>query len=132
MKEPSPESESEQGRQAKRLVYLAAERTLLLWLRTGASFIILGFAVVHFRLALDQLSPQAVPIEGVRSLLWTGEAVAAGFVLCAVSALRFVAFERRYRRGETDPGIGVVLAVVLACVLASLGAMLLVGLLLAD
>ena len=68
--------------------YLAAERTLLAWIRTGLALMGFGFVVARFGLFLQQLQVmQRTPIETSYGLsLWFGTALIAVGVIVDVFA----------------------------------------------
>jgi putative membrane protein len=47
----------------ERLVYLAAERTLLMWVRTAATLMVLGFVVERFGLFLSEVARRSSASE---------------------------------------------------------------------
>jgi len=86
-------------------VYFAAERTLL-------SLMIFGFVVDRFGLFLGHYHAAGRNPE-IYSL-WLGTMlVLAGVAMNVVAAVRYFRFVVRYRReGNTDPGYGLIWAVV--------------------
>src|SRR5689334_15535427 len=84
--------------------YLAAERTLLAWIRTGLALMGFGFVVARFGLFLQEfqaiqhtLAPQPSGLS-----LWFGTAlIAVGVVVNAFSGLRYARLVRQLDRGET-------------------------------
>lgn len=107
-------------------VYLAAERTLLAWIRTGLSLMGFGFVVARFGLFLrelvvvqaGQLAAESQPARG-RASLWFGVAlVAAGVIVSSFAAIDHLRVLRGLRRGDTTvatkSGMGVVLGAALA------------------
>jgi len=115
-------------RSGERLVYLAAERTLLAWIRAAVTLIGLGFVIDRFALLVAERHPETAaglawaPGLGVGMLL-------AGVAVSAFGAVRYLRFVRAWERGEEDPGHGIRAAVVLAAGLAVFGAVLSVYLL---
>jgi len=107
----------------QRLVYLAAERTLLMWVRTAATLMVLGFVVERFGLFLSEIVRRdAARPPGPPVSLWFGGAfVCIGVVVSLGSALRFQRYARRYERGDSDPRPGLRVAVVLGFILAACG-----------
>lgn len=110
-------------------IYLAAERTLLAWVRTGLALMGFGFVVARFGMFLRELvaarvGPAAVdgiPSQG-RGSLWFGIAlVIAGVVVNALAALDHARVVRSLRRGDTAPATKSAMAVVLGLLLAALG-----------
>ena len=112
-------------------VYLAAERTLLAWIRTGLSLMGFGFVVARFGLFLRELAeahvggtttlPAAIENRPHASL-WIGVIlVVTGVVVNLVAGLDHVRTVRALRRGDTDPATRSAMGVVLAALLAGLG-----------
>ena len=83
--------------------YLAAERTLLAWVRTGLALMGFGFVVARFGLFLQQLAA-VEHTGGERSFglsLWFGTAlIAAGVLVNLSSAVRHVRMMRELDRGN--------------------------------
>src|SRR4051794_2524685 len=82
---------------------LAAERTLLAWVRTGLALMGFGFVVARFGLFLHEVAAAhglpAEPPPG-RSL-WIGAAlIALGVVVNVLAAVQHVRLLGRLRRGE--------------------------------
>jgi putative membrane protein len=105
-------------------VRLAAERTLLAWIRTGLAMMGFGFVVARFGLFL-----QVIAARGREGLahhsglsLWIGTAlVVVGVIVNVAAATRHVSDLRRIERGEPYQAPGWSLAVVVALGLALLG-----------
>jgi putative membrane protein len=116
-----------------RLVYLAAERTLMAWVRTAAALMALGFVIDRFSLLLRRLNgatdtlvtnPQAFSSGGGPAL------VVLGALMAGVAAIRYFRFALYYhRKGQTDPGHGLFVAVLFSAFVAILGAVIAVFLL---
>lgn len=109
--------------------YLAAERTLLAWLRTGISVMAFGFVVARFGLFLRLLRAQttAIPAPGFSPYLGVA-LVAFGAVACGAGAVQFHQF-RRGRSGSQPPGSKPLVALALSWGLVLVGAALVVILL---
>jgi uncharacterized protein (DUF302 family)/uncharacterized membrane protein YidH (DUF202 family) len=104
--------------------YLAAERTLLAWVRTGLALMGFGFVVARFGLFLQQLrliehAPSA-PSYGVS--LWFGTAfIAVGVAVNLSSAWRHVRLVRELDRGEAGCSRSLAPTVATALLLALVG-----------
>ncbi len=83
--------------------YLAAERTLLAWIRTGLALMGFGFVVARFGLFLQQLRV-IEPSSHVSSYgfsIWLGTAlIAAGVALDAFASWHYERLIRQLNRGE--------------------------------
>jgi putative membrane protein len=104
-------------------VYLAAERTLLAWIRTGLAMMGFGFVVARFGLFLREIQAvqQGTPVTSARGSLWFGIAL----VLMGVLVNLFAVFHhsrlvRELREGTWDADrparSGMIVAVMLAIV----------------
>jgi putative membrane protein len=82
--------------------YLAAERTLLAWIRTGLALMGFGFVVARFGLFLEELEvAQRVPVRASSGFsLWFGIALIATGVLVSV----FAGWHHLRLVGELDRG----------------------------
>jgi uncharacterized protein (DUF302 family)/uncharacterized membrane protein YidH (DUF202 family) len=83
--------------------YLAAEQTLLAWIRTGLALMGFGFVVARFGLFLEQLhaADQALSAESYGVSLCFGTAlIAAGVAVNVFSAYRYARLVRRLDRGQ--------------------------------
>ena len=104
-------------------VYLAAERTLLAWIRTGLAMMGFGFVVARFGLFLRELEashggPIALSPHGS---LWFGTAlVLLGVIVNLSAALQHTRLVHRLRQGTWSPNqasrAGIALAIALALV----------------
>jgi putative membrane protein len=105
-------------------VRMAAERTLLAWLRAGLALMGFGFVVARFGLFLQELAAatQAAPTRHTGLSLWSGMSlVSFGVVLNLLAATRYLQFLRRLERGEPDPSARWPLGFVVALLMAILG-----------
>jgi putative membrane protein len=105
-------------------VPLAAERTLLAWIRTGVAMMGFGFVVARFGLFLHEIAAAAgrPPEQSAGLSLWIGTAlVVLGVVVNVLAAIQHVVFLRRLARGEPYRPSRWSLGVVVAAVLAALG-----------
>ena len=111
-------------------VYLAAERTLLAWIRTGLALMGFGFVVARFGLFLQEVAAVAPGVEvspvtevGGRPVsLWLGVAlVATGILVNLLAAVDHGRVIRSLRRGDTHPATKSAMGIVLAAILAVLG-----------
>src|SRR5271165_1050927 len=84
--------------------YLAAERTLLAWIRTGLALMGFGFVVARFGLFLQefQVAQQTVPAQSYGFSLWFGTAlIAVGVIVNVFSGWHHVRLVRELDRGDT-------------------------------
>jgi putative membrane protein len=106
-------------------VYFAAERTFLAWIRTGLGLMGVGFAVARFGLFLRQLrgpDPRMIPHSTGLSV-WSGVAIVFLGVLVLVAAvIQHFTLVRALSTGTWQPGRTARNAVVLAVLLALVGA----------
>lgn len=103
---------------------LAAERTLLAWIRTGLAMMGFGFVVARFALwlrALGMSAPQVPPSTHHLSV-WFGTAlVLLGVATNVVAAHRHRRYVRALDGGDPDPDLAPALAITIALVLAAIG-----------
>jgi len=105
-------------------VRLAAERTLLAWIRTGLAMMGFGFVVARFGLFLSELAAVGQKFTEHSSGLSLGlgtAMVVLGVVVNLFAALDYRAFVKRYERGESDRVPSWSLGIMSALVLAALG-----------
>lgn len=95
---------------------LAAERTLLAWIRTGIALMGFGFVVARFGLFLRELAQVGghPATQRFDSALIGAMVVAAGIAVNVWASLRHRALVRRLREGRTEIGAVGPIAVGLA------------------
>ena len=107
-----------------RLVYLAAERTLMAWIRSAAGLMALGFVIDRFAFFLQQTNRASADIVDPRifSLRAGAGMVILGAIMAVVAAVRYGVFAWRYHRGRrTDTGFGLAVGVGFTLFLAVIG-----------
>jgi putative membrane protein len=104
--------------------FLAAERTLLAWIRTGLALMGFGFVVARFGLFLQELqSAQRAPSVQTYGLsLWFGTVlIGAGVAVNLLSAWRHARLIRNMDRGQPFRPFAASLAIAVSLFLALLG-----------
>lgn len=122
--ERSIQDSPEQVTLARRLVYFAAERTLMAWMRTSLGLMALGFVIDRFGLVLSHIVPAAGGAPYSRTFsFWAGTIlVVVGAVMAAVAAVRYWLFARDYRNVQsTRPGHGIMMGVGFTVIIALMG-----------
>jgi len=109
-------------RTAGTMVYYAAERTLMSWIRVALGMMALGFVIDRFGLVLAMVPHKNGTISGDYSF-WTGAVlVIGGSAVAIVAAIRYIGIELRYRRvGYRAPGNGLPLGIFFTVVVALIG-----------
>lgn len=118
------ESDSDQITIARRLVYFAAERTLMAWVRTALGVMALGFVIDRFGLILQQVTmPGNLSRDtGPYSFWGGGILVLVGASMALIAALRYWRFAYNYRyEHATRPGHGILLGVIFTLIISMLG-----------
>jgi putative membrane protein len=109
------------------LVYFAAERTLMAWIRAALGLMALGFVIDRFGLVVRMMTPHVDRIiqSSTMSFLAGAGLVVGGAAMAAVAAVRYTHFARRYRQtGDTDPGYGLGPAIIFTAIVGLAGALI--------
>lgn len=116
------------------LIYFAAERTLMAWIRTSLALMALGFVIDRFGLILRQALPEAAPGFFPKAFsLWSGVGmVGLGAAMALVATVRYLRFQIEYNReGTTRTRRGILMGVIFSFIASVLGVVLAVFMLLA-
>lgn len=117
---------------SRRLVYLAAERTLSAWIRTALSLMALGFVIDRFGLILHRLpnGDGHMPLHPRMLSTWGGSAlIGMGVVMALAAGVRYLRFALNYHRnGSTSVGHGMMAGAIFAVILGLFGLGLIIAL----
>jgi inner membrane protein YidH len=108
------------------LVYYAAERTLMSWIRAALGMMALGFVIDRFGLVLRMLPVHDGNLPSTEYSFWTGSVlVFGGAAMAFTAAIRYAGIEKRYRREGCDaPGHGLPLGVFYTALVGIVGIVL--------
>ena len=111
------------GPKASLTDYLAAERTLLAWIRTGIAVIVFGFAIGRFAIAVRQfmqLQGRVMPQSGLS--VWFGMvAIIAGVLICLSGLIRYRKTREQIDSGNFEPAGSIIDIVGILTALFGLG-----------
>ena len=130
-----PGKAEDQATIGQRLVYYAAERTLMSWIRTALGLMALGFVIDRFGLILRQSMPEAVESFYPRLFsFWTGTAlVMLGTLMAMTAAVRYWRFSTAYNRTDsTYPRQGILIGVLYTLILVAIGVVITIYLFMAT
>ncbi|HZD91168.1 MAG TPA: DUF202 domain-containing protein [Pseudolabrys sp.] len=109
------------------LVYFAAERTLMAWIRAALGLMALGFVIDRFGLVVRTMTPHPGGLVQSSTMSFVAGAglVIVGALLAGVGAVRYTGFMWRYRQtGNIDPGYGLEPALVFTVIVGLMGALI--------
>lgn len=115
---------SEQKPQIDRQLWLASERTLLSWIRTGLAMMGFGFVVARFGIFLREVATtEKVPAKtSVHLSVWMGTAlVTLGVMVFLIASRDHARYVRALERGEVASEPNRMLGVMIGLALAALG-----------
>lgn len=118
------EDPSDPATTQRRLVYFAAERTLMAWVRSALGLMALGFVIDRFGLILRHVIPQAGErLHPQAFSFWAGTVmVVLGAVMAFAAAGRYLHFSLVYHRGgDTSPRRGILIGVLFTALVGVLG-----------
>jgi putative membrane protein len=117
-------SETSSETSGRRLVYFAAERTLMAWIRSSVGLMALGFVIDRLGLVMRHAFPgQGEHLYPQAFSFWAGTLlVCCGALMAFVAAGRYLHFAIAYRRArDTRPRHGILMGVLFAAVLGLFG-----------
>ena len=107
------------------LIYMAAERTFLAWIRTGIAFMGFGFVVARFGLFLREIAHSnnmTVPQHDSGLSLPVGiSLIAAGIMVNLIAAIRHHRYIKALDRGQFRQAYGSAFTFLVAGFLAIIG-----------
>jgi putative membrane protein len=118
------DAREEPGKKASLADYLASERTLLAWVRTGLALMGFGFVVARFGMFLRemQIAQNHHPRSSYGLSLWFGTAlIASGVIVSIAAGLRHLRLVRELDRGGPGRPHSPKLAALMALFLALVG-----------
>lgn len=121
MEEKAESTSESTGRQ---VVYFAAERTLMSWIRTSLALMTLGFVVDRFGLLLRQvLTETDMQVFPKAFSLWSGVGmVIFGSIMALLATIRYLRFHILYRRkGTTETRQGILMGTFFSFLLSLMG-----------
>jgi putative membrane protein len=131
----SEDEETERQNMMRRLVYYAAERTLMAWIGSSLALMALGFVIDRFGLIIRQSLPEV----GARYYpkifsFWTGTVlVGLGTLMAVTAVVRYWRFSIAYDRSRsTDPRHGILVGVLYTLLLSVIGLIITVFLIMAT